>query len=235
MHSLFLLSGLLCDGTVWGDVPELLADAADVRIVFFRGFASISAMAEHVLSVAPARFAVAGHSMGGRVALEVLRRAPQRVSAIALLDTGVHPVREGEAQSRGELVRLARAEGMAALAAAWLPPMMGASAARVAAVMPSLVEMVKRSTPEAFSAQINALLHRPDAAPVLSGIKVPALLLSGKNDNWSSLAQHREMQRSVAHAALVGIDDAGHMAPIEQPEAVAGALRAWLATIQEPV
>jgi pimeloyl-ACP methyl ester carboxylesterase len=223
MHSLLLLSGLLCDGTVWGDVPELLADAADVRIVFFRGFASISAMAEHVLSVAPGRFAVAGHSMGGRVALEVL------------LDTGVHPVREGEAESRGELVRLARAKGMAALAAAWLPPMMGASAVRIAAVMPALVEMVKRSTPEAFSAQINALLHRPDAEPVLSSIKVPALLLSGTNDNWSSLAQHREMQRSVAHAALVGIEDAGHMAPIEQPEAVAGALREWLAAINEPV
>ena len=231
MHSLLLLSGLLCDGTVWGDVPERLADAANVRIVFFRGFASMSAMAEHVLSVAPERFAVAGHSMGGRVALEVLRRAPQRVTAIALLNTGVHPVREGEAESRGELVRLARAEGMAALAAAWLPPMMGASAARVAAVMPSLVEMVKRSTPEAFSAQINALLHRPDAEPVLSSIKVPALLLSGTNDRWSSLAQHAEMQRSVPHAALIAIDDAGHMSPVEQPGAVAGALREWLAAV----
>ena len=120
---------------------------------------------------------------------------------------------------------------MAALAAAWLPPMMGASAARVAAVMPPLVEMVKRSTPEAFSAQINALLHRPDAEPVLSGIRVPALLLSGTNDNWSSLAQHAQMQRCVAHAALVAVDDAGHMAPVEQPAAVAGALREWLSAI----
>jgi len=231
MHSLLLLSGLLCDGAVWSDVPEQLADMADVRIVFFRGFASISAMAEHVLSVAPERFAVAGHSMGGRVALEVLRRAPRRVSAIALLNTGVHPVRDGEAESRGELVRLARAQGMAALAAAWLPPMMGASASRIAAVMPPLIEMVKRSTPEAFSAQVNALLHRPDAEPVLSSIQVPTLLVSGTNDNWSSLAQHAKMQRSVAHAALVAINDAGHMAPVEQPEAVAGALREWLATI----
>jgi pimeloyl-ACP methyl ester carboxylesterase len=91
--------------------------------------------------------------------------------------------------------------------------------------------MVKRSTPEAFSAQINALLHRPDAEPVLSSIKVPALLLSGTNDRWSSLAQHAEMQRSVPHAALIAIDDAGHMSPVEQPGAVAGALREWLAAV----
>jgi len=231
MPPLLLLSGLLCDETVWGDIPRRLADVADVRILSFQGFTSIFAMADHVLRSAPPRFAVAGHSMGGRVALELVRRARRRVAGIALLNSGVHPARAGEAQSRGVLVQLARTEGMRALAVAWLPPMMGAPPERVAVLMPRLIRMVERSTPDGFAGQIDALLHRPDATPVLSTIKVPALLVSGTNDNWSTLAQHKEMQRSVAHATLVQIEDAGHMAPAEQPAAVANALRSWLALI----
>src|SRR6266404_7094846 len=96
---LMLLSGLLCDETIWADIPERLGDTADVRIISFRGLSSIPAMAEQVLAAAPERFAVAGHSMGGRVALEVPRSAPRRVSGIALLNTGVHTVRDGEPQS----------------------------------------------------------------------------------------------------------------------------------------
>ncbi len=229
MPTLLLLSGLLCDEAVWGDIPRRLADVADVRVLSFQGFSSIFAMADHVLRNAPARFAVAGHSMGGRVALEIVRRAPRRVAGIALLNSGVHPVRAGEDQSRGRLVHLARTEGMRALAAAWLPSMMGAPPERVAVLMPRLIRMVERSTPESFAGQIDALLHRPDAASVLPTIKVPALLMSGTNDNWSTLAQHKEMQRGVAHATLVEIEDAGHMAPAEQPAAVANALRNWLA------
>src|SRR5882672_3004985 len=111
---LLLLSGLLCDETIWADIPERLGDVVDVRVLSFRGFSSIPAMAEHVLAVAPERFAVAGHSMGGRVALEVVRSAPRRVSGIAMPNTGVHTVRDGEAQSRGRLLRLAYERGMSA-------------------------------------------------------------------------------------------------------------------------
>jgi len=229
MQPLFLLCGLLCDETIWADVPNRLGDVADVHVVSFGGFSSLGDMADEVLSTAPPRFAVAGHSMGGRVALEVWRRERERVVALGLLNTGVHPTRDAEYESRGLLVRLARTHGMAALAAEWLPPMMGASPARVAAVMPNLVAMVERSTPESFAGQINALLTRPDARPLLPSIDVPTLLLSGTSDTWSSLSQHADMQRSVPHATLVEIAGAGHMAPIERPDAVARALRAWLA------
>ena len=231
MQPLFLLCGLLCDEAIWADVRNRLTDAADVHVVSFGGFSSIGAMADQVLSKAPPRFALAGHSMGGRVALEVWRRAPERVAALGLLNTGVHPTRDAEYESRGLLVRLARLHGMAALAAEWLPPMMGASPARIAQVMPSLVAMVERSTPESFAGQSNALLQRPDARPVLPSIHVPTLLLSGTNDTWSSLSQHADIQRSVPQARLVEIAGAGHMAPIERPDAVARALRAWLAGI----
>jgi pimeloyl-ACP methyl ester carboxylesterase len=231
MQPVFLLCGLLCDETIWADIPSRLASIANARVISFAGFTSIAGMAGQVLAAAPPRFALAGHSMGGRVALEVWRQAPERVTALALLNTGVHPPRDSEFESRGVLVRLARRQGMAALADEWLPPMMGASPERVAQVMPALKAMVQRSTAESFAGQVNALLQRPDARPVLPSITVPTLLLSGTNDTWSSLSQHADMQRSVSGSTLVEIAGAGHMSPIERPDAVARALKGWLASV----
>jgi pimeloyl-ACP methyl ester carboxylesterase len=228
---LLLLSGLLCDETIWADIPQRLRDSADAHIISFRGFSSIPAMAAHVLATAPERFAVAGHSMGGRVALEVVRSAPWRVSGLALLNTGVHTVRDGEPQSRGRLLRLAYGRGMSALAAEWLPPMMAAGTSRAAELMPRLRAMVERSTADSYAGQINALLNRPDALPVLPTIAVPTLLLSGSEDTWSPISQHETMRRRIPHATLFEIHGAGHMAPIERPEAVAVALREWLSKI----
>jgi pimeloyl-ACP methyl ester carboxylesterase len=228
---LLLLSGLLCDETVWADIPERLADVAEVRILSFGGFSSIAAMAEHVLTVAPERFALAGHSMGGRVALEVVRSARSRIAGLALLNTGVHTVRDGEPQSRGRLLRLAYEKGMSALAAEWLPPMM-AGGARSAELMPRLTAMIERSTPDVYAGQVNALLNRPDALPVLPTIDVPTLLLSGSEDTWSPVSQHETMRRRIPHATLFEIHGAGHMAPFERPDAVAVALREWLRMLQ---
>lgn len=227
---LFLLSGLLCDETVWSDIPERLADTADVRIVSFRGFSSLDDMAEHVLAAAPAAFAVAGHSMGGRVALEIMRTAQQRITRLALLNTGVHPVRDGEPQSRARLLRLAAEHGMSALAAEWLPPMMGQDCARTARLMPRLTKMIERSTPQSYAGQVRALLNRPEALSVLPRIKVPTLLLSGSDDVWSPVSQHEAMRRRIPHATLFEIHGAGHMSPVERPDAVALALRQWLET-----
>jgi pimeloyl-ACP methyl ester carboxylesterase len=227
---LLLLSGLLCDDTIWADIPRRLEDAADARVVSFGGFSSITRMAEHVLSVAPERFAMAGHSMGGRVALEAIRLAPERISRLALLNTGVHTVRDGEPQSRGRLLRLAYELGMSALAAEWLPPMM-ARGPRTMELMPCLTAMIERSTPDSYAGQIKALLNRPEALSVLPTIGVPTLLLSGSEDTWSPVSQHETMRRRIPHATLFEVHGAGHMAPIERPDAVALALRGWLAEI----
>jgi len=228
MRTLLLLSGLLCDDTVWVDATQDLKSAADVRIATFQGFDSIQAMAEHVLRIAPQRFLVAGHSMGGRVALDIFRQAKERVLGLALLNSGVHPLRVGEIESRGRLVKLAQERGMSAVAADWLPPMMGASPARVAQVMPKLQAMVERQSVASFAGQTKALLERPDAIRVLRTVSVPTLLASGTADTWSPLAQHEEIHRQIPEATLVAIDDAGHMAPAEQPQAVAAAMRAWI-------
>jgi pimeloyl-ACP methyl ester carboxylesterase len=230
-QSVMLLCGLLCDQTFWSDIPARLASVADVQVVSFRGFASIHAMAEHVLSRAPERFAVAGHSMGGRVALEVIREAPGRVTGLALLNTAVHAVRAGERRSRAHLLRVAYERGMSALAAEWLPSMMGSDAARTAELLPRLTAMIERSSPDAYAAQVNAMLHRPAAISVLSSVAVPTLLLSGSDDTSSPVSQHETMRRRIPHATLFEIHGGGHMAPIERPEPVAAALREWLLRI----
>jgi pimeloyl-ACP methyl ester carboxylesterase len=230
-QSAVLLSGLLCDETFWTDIPQRLAGVAEIQVVSFRGFSSIPAMAQHVLDIAPERFAVAGHSMGGRVALEIMRAAPRRITGLALLNTGVHAVRDGEPQSRGRLLRVAYEHGMPALAAEWLPPMLGSDAVRAAELMPQLRAMIQRFTAEAYAGQVSAMLNRPEVLSVLPRIAVPTLLLSGSDDTWSPVSQQQSIRRRIPHATLFEIHGAGHMAPVERPDSVTIALREWLLTI----
>jgi len=231
--TLFLLPGLLCGAWVWADQTAALADAADTVVADFLGYDSIGAMAESALAQAPARFAVAGHSMGGRVALEIVRRAPERVSALALLNTGVHPRRPNETEARQALVDLAYTEGMAALAKRWLPPMLHPERAGDAAFMERLAAMVCQATPEVFAGQVRALLGRPDATAVLSTIRCPTLVLCGRQDGWSPQDQHEAIAAAIPGAVLTVVEDCGHMSPVEQPGAVSAALRGWFQNINK--
>lgn len=119
---LVLLAGLLCDCYMWKEVGDLLADIADVSIFSFAGFDSIPDMAAKVLADSPEHFALAGHSMGGRVAFEVYRQALQRVERLALFNTGVHPRTAKEVPGRQKLLDLSVNTGMEAVADIWLPP-----------------------------------------------------------------------------------------------------------------
>jgi len=230
MSELILLSGLLSDDTPWIDVAARLTATCPVRILSFADCSSIAEMAQRVLVQAPERFALAGHSMGGRVALEVWRRAPGRIAALGLLNTGVTPRRPEEAAGRTRLLNIAQERGMSALAAEWLPPMMAGAptTAEQRTIWQRLTRMVEAQTAASFAAQIQALLNRPDAEALLPTIDVPTLLLSGQQDTWSPISQHLRMQHMIPGSILAEIADAGHMAPIEQPEAVADALRAHL-------
>ena len=190
-------------------------------------------MAEGVLRTAPQRFALAGHSMGGRVALEIYRLAPQRVTCIALLNTGssARPAGEAgeeEARKRVELVALAKSQGMPAMLRQWLPPMIDARRINDTALVNAIIEMISRKTPEIFAAQVKALLARPDASMVLEQIRCPTLLLTGREDGWSGPAQHSGMAAKIAGSQLVIVPDCGHMSMLERPAEVSAALRTWL-------
>ena len=226
-----LVPGLLCDDVAWA--PQIAAlgdDGHDVLVVSSTGSASIGALATAALAAVPAGpFALAGHSLGARIALEMFRQAPGRVERIALLDTGVHPVGPGEAASRSALVRLANDKGMAALVDRWLLPMLHEAHRDDDAIVGPLVAMVERNTPASFAAQQQALLTRPDAAGVLPTVAVPTLVLVGDADAWSPVEQHRTIAVAVPGSELVVVEQCGHMSPVEQPAAVTEALRRWLA------
>ena len=231
--TLLLLPGLLCDEAVWAAQCADLAGIADCRVPAYRTLASIEAMAEHVLATAPsATFAMAGHSMGGRVALEVVRRAPERVLRLALLDTGAQALAAGEAgekerAGRYQLLSRARAEGMRAMGVQWARGMVRPE--RIGEpVFETILQMIARNTPGMFESQIRALLARPDATALLPLIRCPVLLLCGRDDVWSPLARHEEMHSAIPGSRLDVIEMSGHMTTMEQPNAVSLALAAWL-------
>jgi pimeloyl-ACP methyl ester carboxylesterase len=237
---LLLLPGLLCDASNWAAQCTALAEFADCRVPAYHTLNSIEAMAAHVLTTAPAeRFAVAGHSMGGRVALEVVRQAPERVERLALLDTGFQSLAEGEAgekerAGRYQLLELARTQGMRAMGQQWARGMVHPQHLDTP-VFEAILQMIARQTPDMFAAQIQALLNRPDATTLLPQIGCPTLLLCGREDVWSPLARHEVMQRAIPDARLSVIEMSGHMTTLEQPQAVSGELALWLtASVSEP-
>jgi len=226
--TLILVPGLLCDRLVWRETIAAFTATHDIVVPVLDDLDTIPAMAARLLSTAPRTFALAGHSLGGRIALEVLRQAPQRVSALALLDTGVHPCSVGEPQQRQVLLDIAATQGMRAVARAWLPPMVHPARRAEPAFMEPLEAMIARRTPRTFRNQVTALLDRPDATPVLGSIRCPTCVICGRQDEWSPPAQHESIAARISDAQLTVIDDAGHMAPCERPEAVVTELRRWL-------
>jgi pimeloyl-ACP methyl ester carboxylesterase len=193
--TLLLLPGLMCDTAAWQGQLDALSALANCQALGYGQLNSIGAMAEHVLAHAPTpRFALAGHSMGGRVALEIVRRAPERVERLALLDTGFHPLQPGaageaERAGRFELLALARREGMRAMGRQWARGMVHSDRLGTT-VFDEILDMIDRSSPDTFAAQIQALLDRPDATDLLPRIACPTLLLCGRDDGWSPLARH---------------------------------------------
>jgi pimeloyl-ACP methyl ester carboxylesterase len=232
-RTLLLVPGLMCDGAVWRPQIDALSSTLDTVVVAYGRLDSISAMAEAALTAAPARFALAGHSMGGRVALEVMRRAPERVMGLALLDTGYQPLPGGEAgaaerRQRLQWLELARTSGMRAMGQAWVRGMVHPDRLRDAALIESILAMISRHTPEAFAAQVRALLNRPDAESVLRSIRCRALVLCGREDSWSPVARHEAMAGLIPAARLEIVANCGHMSTMERPDQVSWALAAWL-------
>ena len=229
---LLLLPGLMCDATFWQPLVGILHG----QVVDYGEADSITAMAEAVLAIAPSGssgLALAGHSMGGRVALEVARLAPERVQKIILMDTGYLPRQSGpagdtEKAGRMALLDVARQQGVRAMGKEWVKGMVHPDRLNDAPLIDAILAMFERKTADRFARQQNALLTRPDASPVLRALRVPTLLLCGRQDSWASVPQHTAMQLLAPHAQLSVIEDAGHMVLMERPEATVQVLRQFL-------
>ena len=232
-QTLLLVPGLMCNEAVWAPVIPFIAHAARCQVIDHGSARSLPQMAEQLLHTAPDRFALAGHSMGARVAIEVYRQAPERVTRIALLDTGYMPLAPGDAghaekDKRAQLLHIAQTQGVRRMASTWVQGMVHPDRLSDADLIEAIVAMFERKSAAIFEAQIQALLARPDARPVLQSLKAPTLIGCGDQDLWAPLAQHQAMQALAPHARLSVFADAGHMAPMERPKLVADALLDWL-------
>lgn len=223
-----LLPGLMCSDLVWAAQVSDLADFEPCVVAGYGDADTITAMAERVLASAPQRMSLAGHSMGARVALEMVRMAPDRVERLALLDTGIHPLQPGEREKRMALLELGNRSGISALVDRWLPPMVHPDRRDDAALMRPLHEMAVEGGMDRCVNQVHALLGRPDPGPLLARISCPTLVGVGRQDEWAPLAQHEEMAAGIDGAELVVFEHSGHMAPVEVPDQVSDALRRWL-------
>lgn len=226
-----LIPGLMNDAWVWREQIGPLSRIAAVRVACNDGCDSLADMAARIIAESPGRIAVAGHSMGGRIAMEVMRQAPERVAGLALLSTGMHGVREAELAGRRALVETGRSEGMHAVAAAWMPQMLAAARRDDRAVVDGITTMLARCTPEIFAAQQAAMMSRSDLTPLLAGIRVPTLVATGEEDGWASPAQHEQIAAAIPGATLRIVPGAGHMMPVENPAAVTAVLLEWTARL----
>jgi len=234
---LVLVPGLMCDHTVWEPLLPFMDTSQTCQMIDHQSANSLSRMAEQLLEVSPPKFVMAGHSMGGRVALEVLRMAPDRVAGVALMDTGYLAKLGGEAgelevSKRLVLLEIAQSKGIRAMAQEWVKGMVHPNRLADKALIETILKMFETKNSDIFARQLLALIFRKDATDVLKSISVPTLILCGRQDAWSPPSQHEEMLQYVPHAAMSVIEDAGHMSTMEKPQAVAEAMNQWLSVIQ---
>ena len=211
-----------------------LADIADPIIGDVTKGASMPEMARAVLDVAPERFALAGLSMGGYVALQIVRDAPERVARLALLDTSARADTLGQTATRRELIELSQEGRFDEVPHRLLPNIVHPDRlddARLTLIVFAMAEAVGL---EAFVRQEEAIIGRPDSREDLQGIACPTLLLCGREDALTPMHLHEEMAGLIPNSRLHVIERCGHLSALERPEAVTTALREWLENSPEP-
>ncbi len=228
------MPGLLCDERLWRPQAGGLADlAGPVMIPDVTGEDTVAGMARGILEAAPERFALAGLSMGGYVSLEVLRQAPERVEALALLDTSARPDTPGQTEARLALIELARAGRFDEVWRRLLPKEVHPDRVEEPGIRSAVRGMAHAVGPEGFERQERAIIGRPDSRPDLPAISCPTLVLCGRDDALTPPHLHEELAEGIPGARLIQIDRCGHLSTLERPEAVTPAMRAWLTRLAQ--
>jgi pimeloyl-ACP methyl ester carboxylesterase len=227
MLPLILLPGMMCDARMFAPQVAGLAGRA-VSVLPIEAHDTVAALAVDVLAAAPPRFALAGLSMGGIVAMEVLRQAPDRVARIALMDTNPLAERPEMQARRGPQIAAARAGRLREVIRDEMKPNYLAPGPRCAEVLDLCMAMALDLGPEVFVRQSLALRDRPDQQEVLRAVRVPALVLCGAGDMLCPLERHELMRDLIPGAVLRVIAGAAHLPTLEQPEAVTEAWVEWL-------
>jgi pimeloyl-ACP methyl ester carboxylesterase len=225
---LVLLPGLLLDRAMWEPQIAALSDLAEITVGDLTRSDSMAELARDVLTAAPARFALAGLSMGGYVSFEILRREPGRVLKLALLDTSARPDTPEQAQARRDFMALARRGRFKGVMPRHLPRWIHPSRLADQALVETVSAMSARVGSEAYIRQQTAILGRPDSRPGLSRIRVPTLVVCGRQDQATPLEAAREIAADIPNSRLVVVEECGHLSTLERPSEVSLAMRAWL-------
>ncbi len=225
---LALLPGLLCTEELWRHQIETLDDLAEPWVADLTLDDNVGDMAERVLEAMPERFALAGLSMGGYVAFEIMRRAPERVSLLALFDTSPAPDSDEQTSRRRGLIELAEKGDFKGVTPRLLPMLIHEDRLDEPEIVDVVTRMAGDVGKEGFLRQQKAIMGRPDSRSLLPAINCPTLVLCGREDALTPIERHQEMAVGIPDAALTVIDDCGHLAPLERPEPVNRAMRGWL-------
>jgi pimeloyl-ACP methyl ester carboxylesterase len=228
MQTLILLPGLLCDAALWAHQEQYLADIADIRIADLTLDDSLETMAARILADAPEKFALAGLSMGGYAALAVLRAAPQRVTRLALLDTAATPDTKEQSTRRRILMQLAQSGQFKGVTPRLLPLLLHPDRVNEEPLAEAVMAMAERVGLDAFLRQQRAIMTRADARPELPGIRVPTMVICGRQDALTPLARSQEMAGAIPGAQLAVIEECGHLSTMERPQAATALMRLWL-------
>jgi pimeloyl-ACP methyl ester carboxylesterase len=224
----FILPGLLEDADAFKAQVEALRARVPCSIADLTRSDTIAGLAQEALKEAPAgKFCLAGHSMGGYVALEIMRQAPERVARLALLNTHARPDTPEATENRKRLMELAEKD-FAAVIQALMPKLMIEEHVRIDTMTGVISEMALGTGKEAFLRQQRAIIGRIDSRPHLAAIKCPTLVVAARGDLLMPVEILQELADGIPGAKLAIVENSGHMASIEQPEAVTKLLMEWV-------
>ncbi len=225
---LILLPGMMCDGRLFTHQMAAFSTERLVTVGALTGAASFADLAAAILRNAPPRFALAGLSMGGICAMEIVRQAPGRVSRLALLDTNALPDPPDRAPVRDAQVASVLSGGLQEVMREEMKPNYLADGPGREAILDLCMDMADALGPQVFADQSQAIKTRPDQRDTLRAVSVPTLILCGREDRLCPLERHTLMHELVAGSHLVVIEGAGHLPTLEKPDATTQALQAWL-------
>lgn len=228
IENLLLLPGLLCDRELWSAPIELLSERVDITVAEMTGHTDMAQLAGSILETAPPEFALAGFSMGGYCALEILAQAPLRVGRLALIDSSARADTAEQTAHRNQLIELCRDEGFAAVIDALLPRFFHPDHLQDDGLVTTFREMAGRIGQDNFIRQQQAIISRRDRRELLGGIECPVSIIYGEDDRLTPPEVNREMADRIPGAVCLAIGHCGHFAPLEAAAYVAGAMADWL-------
>jgi pimeloyl-ACP methyl ester carboxylesterase len=223
-----LVPGLNCSARLYAEQIPALWQFGPVTVADHRRDDSMAAIARRILAAAPPRFALAGLSMGGYIAFEILRQGAGRVAKLALLDTGAGSEVPERTEQRKPLMRLAREGRFAEITEDQFPLLVHRSRHGDAALKAAVRAMNEETGADAYIRQQQAIITRPDSRPGLPAITCPTLVLVGDGDQLTPPALAREMAAGIAGSRLVVVPECGHLSTLERPQAVTKALIDWM-------